>query len=144
MAAPAVAAAVLAGTAVASAVPSRPLARGAVLATGVAPGPIVVRTRAEAARAVAPLRPADRRRLLALDLRVRAAVVVFRGFPSCGHEVAVVRLERVGSQLRVGYRTTAPPPGAMVCQAQTTAYDAVSVPRSAVAGVTRVVLRKAG
>jgi hypothetical protein len=102
-----------------------------------------VRTRADARRAGAALQAPDRRRLLALDLRARAAVVVFRGFPSCGYELDVVRLDRAGPRLRVGYRRTPPSPGAVVCQALTTAYDAVSVPRGSVAGVTRVVLREA-
>jgi hypothetical protein len=135
------AAALLAGAAAATAVPSRPLARGAVLATGGAPAPIVVRTRADARRAGQLMQAGDRRRLLALDLSTRAAVVVFRAFPSCGHEVFVVRLDRTAQRLRVDYGTSGPPGNAMVCQALTIGYDAVSVPRAAVAGVTRVTVR---
>jgi hypothetical protein len=137
------AAAVLAGAAAAAAVPSRPLARGAVAPSGVAPAPIVVRTRTDARRAGQLMGAGDRRRLLALDLSSRAAVVVFRGFPSCGWEVFVVGLDRVGPRLRVDFGTSGPPSDAMVCQALTVGYDVVSVPREAVAGVTRVAMRKA-
>jgi hypothetical protein len=137
------AAALLAGAAAATAVPSRPLARGAVLATGAAPASIVVRTRADARRAGQLMHAGDRRRLLALDLSTRAAVVVFRGFPSCGWEVFVVGLDRNGPRLRADYETSGPPGDAMVCQALTIGYDAVSVPRAAVAGVTRVAMRQA-
>jgi hypothetical protein len=137
------AAALLAGAAAAAPVPSQPLLRGAVLSAEEAPPPVLVRTRADAVRAGARMLGADRRRLLGLSLRTRAAVVVFRAFPSCGHEVFVVRLERAGRTLRVHAGTSGPAPDAIVCQATTVGYEAVSVRRGAVAGVTRVVSRPA-
>jgi hypothetical protein len=105
---------------------------------GEAPSALIARTPAQAERLSRLVRSQDRARVAAVNFSSRTIVGVVRGFPTCGYGVALLRVERAGATLRLVYTVHAPPPDVMVCDALTRGYELVTVPRTAVAGVTAV------
>jgi hypothetical protein len=134
-----VASALLVAGAAAAAVPWTPVLTGSTFSPVTAPAAYVARTAVGTRRFAHGLDPADVARARAVDFSRFVVVAVVAPFPSCGWRVNVRAVERAASTLRVRYSAVGPAKGAVVCQAETTAYAVVRVARPRVTGALRAV-----